>query len=200
MSAKWVLFICFLIIFSSLSFALNINWLDQNGMQIPDPNKNEDSVYWTDAVNNTMRDIFTRCLPAEWRNRTRDFYNSNITIIIMITDDVLDWNESQEEKKTGINLCVCGGRDNGDGKIMLLFRPKQSDQTREGGCCYCPEASVLHELIHAATGVPDAYDDQIEACVYLALKISGNCANNLPIPMCDCLDHKGNKPPSNCKK
>jgi len=199
MSAKWVLFIGFLIIFSSLSFALNINWLDQNGMPIPDPKKNTDSKYWMDSMDNTMRDIFTRCLPKDWKNRTQDFYNSNVDIIIMISDDVLDWNESQEEKKAGTNLCVCGGRDNGDGNIMLLFRPKQSDQTREGGCCYCPEATVLHELIHAAAGISDTYDPQIEACVYLALKKSGNCVNNLPTPECRCRDHNGNKPPPDCK-
>jgi hypothetical protein len=199
MSAKWVIFICFIFIFSSFSFSLNIKWYDQNGYEITKPDKNQDSKYWMDAMDNTMRDIFTRCLPKDWRNRTKDFYNSNVDITIMISDVVPDWNESQEEKKAGKNLCICGGMDNRDGKIMLFFRPKKSDQTREGGCCYCPEASVLHELIHAAAGVTDAYDPQIEACVYLALKTAGNCVNNLPTPQCKCRDHKGNNPPPDCK-
>jgi hypothetical protein len=123
----------------------------------------------------------------------------NVKVTIMISDVVPDWNESQEEKKAGTNLCVCGGMDNSKGDLWLFFRPKKSDQTREGGCCYCPEATVLHELIHAAAGISDAYDPQIEACVYLALKKSGNCTNNLPTPGCKCRDHHGNKPPPDCK-
>jgi hypothetical protein len=199
MSAKWFLFICFIFIFSSFSFSLNITWYDQNGHEITKPDKNADSKYWMDAMNNTMRDIFTRCLPKVWKNRTQDFYNSNLEITIMITDDIIDWNESQEEKKTGKNQCVCGGRDKSDGIMWFFFRPKQSDQTREEGCCFFPEATVLHELIHASTGISDTYDPQIEACVYLALKKSGNCTNNLPKPGCKCRDHKGNKPHPDCK-
>jgi len=199
MKVKWIALICFLISFTSLSFGLRIEWRDKNGMKIPDPKKNADSKYWMGAMDNTMQDIFTRCLPKVWKNRANDFYNSNLEITIMITDDIIDWNESQGERKTGKKLCYCGGRDKSDGIIWLFFRPKQSDQTREGGCCFCPEATVLHELIHAATGVSDAYDPQIEACVYLALKNSGNCTNNLPNPDCECRDHDGNKPPSNCK-
>lgn len=199
MNAKWVIFVCFMFIFSSFSFSLNITWYDQNGNEITKPDKNADSKYWMDAMDNTMQDIFTRCLPKDWRNRIRDVYNSNQEITIMITDDNIDWKERNEEAVSGKNLCVCGMTDDTDGTIWLYFRPKKSDQTREGGCCYCPEATVLHELIHASTGISDAYDPQIEACVYLALKKSGNCTNNLPIPDCKCRDHNGNKPPSNCK-
>jgi hypothetical protein len=199
MKVKWIAFICFLITFTSISFGLRINWRDKNGMKIPDPKKNDDSKYWTDAMANAMRDPFTGCLPKDWRNGAKDFYNSNRQITIMISDDILDSQEKNEETQAGINLCVCGLTDDNDGIIWLHFRPKQSDQTREGGCCHCPEASALHELIHAATGISGAYDDQIEACVYLALKTSGNCVNNLPIPKCKCRDHHGNKPPTHCK-
>lgn len=199
MMVKWIAFICTLITFNILSFGLNITWYDRNGMEITDPRNDEDATYWMDAMDNAMRDIFTRCLPLNWRNATRNFYQSNREITIMISDDNIDWKERNEEAVSGENLCVCGMTDDTEGTIWLYFRPKQSDQTREGGCCHCPEATVLHELIHAATGISDDYDPQIEACVYLALRTAGNCANNLPTSECNCRDHHGNRPPSNCE-
>ena len=84
MKVKWIAFICFLITFTSISFGLRINWRDKNGMKIPDPKKNDDSKYWTDAMANAMRDPFTGCLPKDWRNGAKDFYNSNRQITIMI--------------------------------------------------------------------------------------------------------------------
>jgi hypothetical protein len=200
MNLKWIAIVYFLITFSALTFGLNIKWLDKNRMEITNTKNNDDAKYWMDAMDNAMRDIFTRCLPKDWRNGVKNFYNSNRKITIMITDDNIDWREKQEEALSGKNECVCGMTDDNQGPIWLYFRPKQSDQTREGGCCNCPESTALHELIHAATGISGAYDDLIESCVYLALKKSGNCVNNLPVPVCDCQDHNGNKPHPDCKK
>ena len=61
MSAKWVIFVCFIFIFSSFLFSLRITWYDQNGYEITKPDKNDDSKYWTDAMANAMRDPFTGC-------------------------------------------------------------------------------------------------------------------------------------------
>jgi hypothetical protein len=181
--------------------------LDKDAKEIEIPKKDNDASYWIGAMNKVMNDLVIRCLPKDWKI-VKDDYNSEIKIFIMISDQNVDDQEEQDQKKSSEPICVCGthqGRK-GDGVgIFITFRTKEADQNKS--CCYCPEATVLHELIHAATGIPDNYDNTakhdyyIDACVHLALKKAGvgNCVNTLPNPNpgCKCIDHNGNESPCN---
>lgn len=182
MSKKFIFSLFFL-----LSFMIfGESWMDCNGFMINDPNdpthpNYNDIKYWRNAMKNGLRSMVLRCYPSTWRDALSNFNLAESNLVIKICDrDVDSFNSA------------CAGYNG------VLFLRSKSNYANTNGC-YCPESTILHELIHHTTGIHDNYNKEIDSCTFRALKIAkvANCYSLPKPPWCDCKDHKNKRSP--CK-
>jgi hypothetical protein len=193
MNKKIKLIIFFLSFFYfGLTFAGS--WMDPNGNYMDSTDKNDpnynDIQYWKNAMKNGLIDGVLRCMPSAWKTALSNFDFDDGKLIIKLSNKDVDSFKSPSDP-------ACGGYSGVVSEGVMFLRTEQNYENING--CYCPEATILHELIHFTTGIHDDYNSKIDACVFRAL-IKARVANcpNLPQPAwCECEDQEENR--SFCK-